>query len=97
MHRDLSSFLISSGRHLDVKLRNREGKTPKDIAKSRGYESVVDLLESYENDKEKTIERLRKEMGLSNLSTNQRLIYSASDGQIQDLNQLLYHRKRLQH
>ena len=93
----LVKFLISSGRHLDVKLRNREGKTPKDIAKSRGYESVVDLLESYENDKEKTIERLRKEMGLSNLSTNQRLIYSASDGQIQDLKQLLYHRKRLQH
>ena len=45
---DLVSAFLSLG--LDPREKNREGKRPIDIARERGYEPIVKLLERFEKD-----------------------------------------------
>ena len=75
-------IILSSGRYLNLNLKNKFNETIKDIAIKLNIIEIINIIEKYEKNKENIIKELRKELSLNSLTINEKFIYICTDGMI---------------
>ena len=80
---------------MELNCQDVMGLVVKETAQNKGHQNLVELIDDYEKDKEKTIEKLRNELGLKRITKQQMFIYYCADGQLYQLKRLISSRKRL--
>ena len=86
-------ILISSGRFIDTQTTNLRGV--KETAKILAHQEMLALIESYETNRDKTVDLVRKSFGMQSLTKQQKFIYFCCDGEVNLLKKLIYRNKKV--
>ena len=79
-------MLIAIERDFKIDALDHFGFTAKTLAKAKGNQAIVGLIEEVKKDREMVAKRLREKLGWGSLSLNRKLLYYASDGLFMSIN-----------